>query len=351
MNIKTEKIQLPGHETWTLFQLENDQGMSVHFLNFGGIITNISVPDRNGDYKNVVLSYKNFEEYLENSGYLGALIGRVAGRIKQASFQIDGKEYKVEANEGEHHLHGGSQGFHQRLWQASSFENDGEIGVTLSCLSPGMEGGYPGTLKVEVTYRLTNKNQLVIDYAAETSQTTVLTLTNHSYFNLSGHPDTTVHHHTLRLNSARFAELDEELIPTGEWLNLKETPFGFQNQRKLSSSLSYETPQQIVVNGGIDHYFLFDGYNKPDILLKDEKSGRTLEIETDQPGAVIYTSNNLPAGKDLAKGQTKKHGGICIETQSYPASLHNSGFPEIVLTPEQPYHKRTLFKFGTETTQ
>ncbi|CDQ20128.1 aldose 1-epimerase [Halobacillus karajensis] len=351
MNRKTKEIQVPGQETWNLFQLENDQGMSVHFLNFGGIITNISVPDRKGDSKNVVLCYKNFAEYVENPGYLGALIGRVAGRIQRASFQLEGKEYRVEANEGEHHLHGGKKGFHQQLWNASPFEDDGEIGVTLSHKSFDGEGGYPGTIDVAVTYTLTHDNCLIIDYFAETDQTTVLTLTNHSYFNLSGQADTTVHDHTLRLNSSCFAELDEELIPTGEWINLNETPFNFRKQRLLGSSLSYETTQQRVANGGLDHFFLLDGEEKPDIRLEDETSGRTLEVETDQPGVVVYTSNNLPEGKALVEGKTRKHSGICIETQSSPASLHEEGFPEIVLSPDEPYHRRTVFKFGIGATQ
>ncbi|MGM0855222.1 MAG: aldose epimerase family protein [Bacillota bacterium] len=351
MKVKSKEIQVPGQETWTLFHLENDQGMSVHFLNFGGIITNISVPDWNGDSKNVVLSYKNFEEYVQNPGYLGALIGRVAGRIKQASFQLEGKEYQIEANEGEHHLHGGEKGFHRQLWEASPFENDGEVGVTLSHKSSDGEGGYPGAIDVAVTYTLTYDNRLIIDYFAETDQTTVLTLTNHSYFNLSGQADTTIHDHTLRLNSSRFAELDEELIPTGEWINLNETPFNFKKQRLLGSSFSYETTQQRAANGGLDHFFLLDGEGKPDIRLEEETSRRTLEVETDQPGVVIYTSNNLPEGKPLAEGKTRKYSGVCIETQSSPASLHEVGFTEIVLSPEEPYHSRTVFKFGIGAAQ
>ncbi len=347
MNMETQEIQVPGQRTWTLFQLENDQGMSVHFLNYGGIITNISVPDRNGNSKNVVLSYEDFEDYIENPGFLGALIGRVAGRIKNASFQIEGREYVVEANEGEHHLHGGERGFHQCLWEASPFERDREIGVKLSHKSLEGEGGYPGAIHVEVTYILTNDNQLIIDYFAETDRKTVLTMTNHCYFNLSGKADHTVHHHSLLLNSSRFAELDNQLIPTGKWIDVTDTPFDFRQNRKLGSSFSYETAQQRAANGGIDHFFLLDGERKPAIRLEDAKAGRTLEVETDQPGIVIYTSNNLPEGKNLSEGKTMTHSGICIETQSSPASLHETGFPDIFLTPGKPYHRRTLFKFGT----
>ncbi|SEA33660.1 aldose 1-epimerase [Thalassobacillus cyri] len=348
MKLETKDIPIPGESPWTLFHLENNQGMVVQLLNYGGIITNLSVPDRNGERSNVVLGYDNYEEYKENPGFLGALIGRVAGRIRNARFQIEGQEYQVEANEEPHHLHGGEHGFHQVLWEASPFEREGEIGVKLSHKSPDGEGGYPGTLNVDVSYILTNDNELVIDYLAETDQKTIVTLTNHSYFNLSGMIDQTVHDHTLFLDSSCFAELDQQLIPTGEWADVTGTSFDYRQKRKLSESFSFDTPHQQVANGGIDHFFLLNRKGKPAIKLEDTRSGRTLEVETDQPGAVIYTSNNLSEGKKLLEGKTRKHAGICIETQSSPASLHDRGFPEIILTPDEPYHKRTVFTFGIQ---
>ncbi|MCP3740745.1 aldose epimerase family protein [Rossellomorea sp. BNER] len=345
MHIDTQTVQVHGQSPWTLYRLKNDHGMNVDFFNYGGIITKILVPDRNGSFENVVLGYENYEDYVENRGFLGALIGRVAGRIKNATFEIDGKMYQLDKNEGEHHLHGGKNGFHQALWEATPFQSDEKVGVKLTHHSKDGEEGYPGNVIVEVTYSLTNDNQFVIDYQANTDQITPLTLTNHSYFNLSGNAKRTIHDHQVSLDSSQLVELDHQLIPTGKWMCVSGTTYDFRKKRKLREGFTYKAQQHEVANGGYDHYFLFDKKAEHDIVLEDQEAGRSMTIQTDQPGVVMYTSNILPEGMSLSEGETRKYAGICLETQSSPASLHDKGFPNVLVTPDTPYHKQTVFTF------
>ena len=336
------------NDSWKLFVLRNDNGMEVHVLNVGAVITKVLVPDKNGKFENVVLGYKNYEDYEMDSNYLGAIIGRVSGRIKGAQFSLNGKLYELEMNDGLNHLHGGSYGFHQVMWQGVTFESNDGVGVTLSYLSCGGENGYPGNVKVDVTYTLTNDNELIMDYWAHTDETTPLTLTNHSYFNLTGNLRDTVHEHHVIINSSQFLELNESLIPTGKLINVENTPFDFRNGRKLSDGITSGDGQTKIAGGGFDHYFIYDHQSREKVLISEESSGRTLTIETNQPGMIMYTSNNLEEGWELAEGLSKKYMGVCFETQASPISLHAKGFPSVILREGDKYQKRTIFRFGVE---
>ncbi|MFD2759753.1 aldose epimerase family protein [Lentibacillus juripiscarius] len=345
MNIKEENL----NDTWTVYVLKSDQGMEVHVLNYGGVITKIMTPDRNGKIENVVLGYRNTDDYVSNPHFLGATIGRVAGRIKNASLSIDGKLYKLEANDGRNHLHSGTNGFHHVIWDAEPFELDDSVGVKLRYFSQDGENGYPGNVKVAVTYTLTNDNELVLDYWAYTDQTTPLALTNHSYFNLSGNLRDTVHGHQVTVDSQQFVELDAELIATGKRVNVEETSFDFRQGRKLEDGIIAGNKQNKIVGNGYDHYFIFNDHNKEEsVTVKDESSGRVLTIETDQPGMVMYTANNLEAGLALLEGASKKYLGVCFETQASPASLHEKDFPGVMLEGGEEYQKQTVFRFGAE---
>lgn len=331
---------------WKLFILENDHGMQVHFLNFGGIITKILVPDRNGQFENVVLGYKNVYNYQMDSGFLGAIVGPVAGRIAGASFELDGKTYELEKNDGSNHLHGGTVGFHRVLWDAQPFESHHEVGVKLIYHRKDGEGGYPGNLKVTVTYSLNNLNQLKVDYCASTDNKTPVTLTNHAYFNLTGDIEDTISDHEVHMNSHYYLELDEERIPTGQVLDVRGTTFDFTGGRKLIDGIDSELKQHILVDNGYDHYFLFANEKAGTVKVKDEKSGRVLVITTDQPGMVMYTANNLEEGLELTEGKSRKYVGVCFETQGPPASLHYPDLPSIVLDEGEIYRKQTVFSFG-----
>lgn len=335
-------------EKWQEFTLINDQGMSVSALDYGGIITKILAPDRNGNMENIVLRYKNYADYETNPNYFGALIGRVAGRIQYASFELNGKKYTLEKNDSDNHLHGGSTGFHQVIWNAEPFQTNDTAGLKLAHKSSDGEGRYPGNAAIEVTYTLNNDNQFIIDYSAVSDKTTPLTLTNHSYFNLSGNFKSTVHQHHVTMDSREFVELDEELIPTGRLIDVSGTSFDFRNGRLLEDGFKDNFKQNKIAGGGYDHNFIFDKMQEKDVIVYEKQSGRVLAINTDQPGMVMYTSNGLEEGLELAEGSSGKHLGVCFETQASPASLHHEGFPSVILKADEAYNKRTIFSFGVE---
>ncbi len=332
---------------WKEYSLYNNNGMSVTVLNYGGVITRIMVPDKHGKIENVVLGYEDFRDYENDSNFFGAIIGRVAGRVKGASFELEGKKYYLETNEGKHHLHGGTKGFHNKLWETKSFQTETEVGLTLSCMSPHDEAGYPGNIKVSVTYTLKADNDFLIEYEAYSDQTTVLTLTNHTYFNLSGNLKQSTHQHEVTMDSKHFAELDNELIPTGNKLDVAGTPFDFRKGCKLAMGIEQGNWQNTIVGHGYDHYFIFNPKKEKKVSVVEKSSGRLLKIETDQPGMVMYTSNNLPEGLKLLEGESKKYLGVCFETQASPASLHHEGFPSVLLEADKKYSKKTLFHFET----
>lgn len=338
------------HKKWKLFTLTNKHGMRVSILNFGGILTDISVMNKQGVLENVVLGFKDVADYEHNPNYIGALIGPVAGRIENSNFQLGGKKFSLEANEGPHHLHGGSGGFHQVVWQATSFQTTEKVGVRLTHFRPDGEGGYHGNLDVSVTYTVTNDNELIIDYEAESDQTTALTLTNHSYFNLSGHRATPVHDHHITMNSKQFIELDQALLPTGRKRDVSQTPFDFRKGRKIVDKIESVDEQNKRVDHGYDHYFIFSKADQNRVIVKEATSGRVLTITTDQPGMVMYTANGLPDDIDIetVEHEQGKYMGICFETQAAPASLHHDGFPSVELPAGETYAKQTVFSFHSE---
>ena len=342
MNINEQSIL----GKWKEFILTNDHGMSVSMLDFGGIITKICVPDREGNVENVVLGYKDYKNYEDNPNFFGALIGRVGGRIQDASFEVDGIKYPLETNDGNNHLHGGSSGFHHVIWDAQSFQTDNTVGLMLTHTSLDGAGGYPGNVAATVTYTLNNDNELILDYAANTDKTTPLTMTNHSYFNLSGNLKDTVQHHNVTMNSSYFVELDHALIPTGRKIDVSNTTFDFLNGRMLEDGFVTNSKQHLIADHGYDHYFIFDKEGK--VVVHEENAGRRLTVRTEQPGMVMYTANGLDDRLELAEGLSRKHLGVCFETQSSPASLHNDGFPSVMLKDEDTYNKRTIFSFDVE---
>ncbi|TFJ93077.1 aldose epimerase family protein [Lentibacillus salicampi] len=308
MNVTSEQLQTG----WEQFKFSNDNDMQVSVLNYGGIITEILVPDKSGRRENVVLSYKDFEDYKNDPNFFGAIIGRVAGRIQDASFTLGGNTYNLEANDGENCLHSGSAAFHSVIWDAEPFQTDEQAGVKLTHTSPDAEGGFPGTVDVTVTYTLNNRNQLMIDYEAISDKTTALALTNHTYFNLSGNLRETIKHHNVTMNSSRFAELDKNLIPTSNLLDVSGSPFDFREVKKLAVGIESGIEQNTFAGDGFDHYFLFDQENG-NITVKEENSDRVMQIETNQPGTIMYSGNNLGEGLALKEGPSRKNLGGCFE--------------------------------------
>lgn len=328
------------------YELKNDRGISVTVLEYGCIINKIIVPDKNGKAENIVLGYDNLDGYLHGVPYFGAIIGRVAGRIAGASFELDGKTYKLSANENRNHLHGGFKGFNAAIWDSTPIEQDGAVGVRFTYTSSDGEEGYPGNLNATVTYLLTNEQELKLSYQAHTDKKTIVTMTNHAYFNLSGDIKRDVRGHKLQIPSNRVLELGRETLPTGKTFDVTGTAFDFRNGRKIEDGTVSDHPQNVLVGNGYDHAFLLPETEKP-IRLKDEESGRVLTVETDQPCVVVYTCNTM--GNDTYEIRGRKpcdYLAVCLETQGVPDAIHHPEYPSVILEPGETYRAHTKWIFG-----
>lgn len=327
------------------FTLQNTQGMKVTCITLGCIITEVLTPNKAGEFENVVLGFDDVNNYIENSPYFGAVVGRVAGRISNGSFDLDGETYTLPKNENANHLHGGPEGFDRKLWDAEIVERENEIGVEFSYLSKDGEAGYPGNLSVKVTYLLNNQNELFITYTATTDKKTLVNLTNHTYFNLSGDVKTDILSHKLKLKSKQFLELSEQLIPTGAFLDTEDTPFDFTKGKTIQEGITADHDQVKLVGQGIDHPFVLEENHNQEITLLDEKSGRKLIVETDEQSVVVYTSNMMDDSFQIRDVQSKKYLGICLETQGLPDSIHHSEFSPCILDVEDEYKTTTKYTF------
>lgn len=348
---------LPDGRPVTLYELTNANGVVVRVMNYGGTVQAIEVPDRERVLADVVLGYDDLEGYLEQTSYFGTIIGRYGNRIGGARFELDGKSYPLAANNGPNHLHGGEKGFDKVLWSAKPIENSDAVGVTLTYGSVDGEEGYPGALSVEVDYRLTDRDELVIDYRATTDKTTIVNLTNHSYFNLSGAAD--ILDHELWIDADRFTPVDDTLIPTGSLREVADTPFDFRYPMAIGSRIEQEN-EQLGFGAGYDHNYVLrrpviaerptaDGGEPLPILAAraiDPKTGRILEVHTTEPGLQFYTGNWL-AGPGKAGQIYGRRSGFCLETQHFPDSPNKPDFPSTVLRPGEQYRSRTIYRFST----
>lgn len=334
--------------------LTNDSGVTVKFLTLGGIITDITVPDRSGKSANVVLGYGSFDDYQqkERKNFFGALIGRYAGRIGNARFGIDGQEVRLEPNDGPNALHGGGKiGFESRIWNARTFSQDGGIvGAVLSYTSPAGEQGFPGTLKVDVTYRLLPDNAFRIDYAATTDAPTALNLTNHSYFNLAGAGSGSVGNQRLQIFGSRYVATDRGGIPTGELPPVANTPLDFSAPTPLNTHWDVHTPPMTPM-GGFNHSWLFDkpvGEMGAAAVLEDPASGRRMEVFTTEPSMQVYTGDYID-GKDAgAQGVVyKPRDGVALETQHLSDAPNKLEFASTILRPGETFQSATVFRFST----
>lgn len=328
-------------ECWTL---DNHNGMTAEILTYGGILRTLTVPSPTGP-RDVVLGLDTVADYEANPGpHLGALVGRVAGRIKDAFFTLGGKEYRLTANAAPNCLHGGERGYAKRVWQAGAV--DGRL--VLTYFSPDGEEHFPGNLKVKVVYALTADNALTIEYFAETDAETIVNLTNHSYFNLSGHGAGSVGNHTAQFFADYITENGPGKVPSGAIVGVGGTPFDLREPRALAPGLGGGHPQ-IAAAGGYDHNFVLksrlDGVLETAAVI--EADGLRMECETTQPGVQFYTANflDVPRGKDGAAYGV--HSGLCLETQGWPDAVHHPDFPSPVLKPGEVYHHLTVYRFSS----
>jgi len=329
-----------------LFTFRNANGIELKATNYGGIITSIVAPDRDGKPGDIVLGFDTLDGYLKDSPYFGALVGRYGNRIAKGRFTLDGKTYTLAVNNGPNHLHGGIKGFDKVIWTAEPLT--GKNGVAFSRRSPDGEEGYPGNLDVRVTYELTDRNELVITYHATTDKATPVNLTNHSYFNLAGGGD--VLGHQLMIAADRYTPVDSTLIPTGVLAPVQGTPFDFRQSTAIGARIE-QPNEQLKNGGGYDHNWVLNRSGAGRQLaarVVEPKSGRTLEVSTTEPGLQFYSGNFLD-GTITGKGGNvyQRRNGLCLETQHFPDSPNQPGFPSTILRPGASYDSQTVFTFGT----
>jgi aldose 1-epimerase len=329
----------------TRYDLTSANGMLVSILNYGGAITQLHVPDRNGNPGDVVLGFDSLPGYLQsNNPYIGALVGRYGNRIANAKFVLDGKTYSLAANNGKNSLHGGLRGFDKKIWKATTSQTDSTASLKLEYFSKDGEEGFPGNLLVTVIYTLTMNNELKIEYAGETDKPTPINLTNHSYFNLSAGKDSTQLGQEILLNADRYTVVNEQLIPTGSLALVKGTPMDFTQSKKMGTDIG-------KVRGGYDHNYVLNKKGNELSLaatVYDPPSGRVMEMFTTEPGVQFYTGNFLD-GTLIGKRSIRyvQHSGFCLEAQHFPDSPNQPSFPNCILRPGETYHQLTVYKFST----
>ena len=323
--------------------------MMISFTDFGANIVSIVVPDRDGSFADVALGFKNIKGYEENNPGFGSLIGRCANRIGGAKFELNGKVYEIQKNEGENNLHGGTPAYNKLMYEAEVFEEEHMISIEFSRLSPDMEQGFPGNLDITVTYSLTENNELVIEYYAVSDKDTIVNLTNHSYFNLSGHNSGSIVDHRVWIKSEQFTPTADDLIPTGEFRDVQDTPMDFRILKRIGDNID-DDYGPLTQAGGYDHNYV-NNISGDEVVkvaeLGDDSTGRIMEVFTDKPGLQFYTSNMLNPVENGKDGATYgKRAGVCFETQYFPNACNTKAFPSSVLKAGEEYEFVTIYKFS-----
>ncbi len=340
-----------GETAVDLYTLTNAHGIEVRIMTYGAALVSVKTPDRDGRLQNIILGFDSLQPYLAGVPYFGATVGRFANRIAKGRFVLDGKPYALPVNDGPNSLHGGPQGFDKRVWKAEPAPGEHVSAVQLTYVSAAGEAGYPGELSAQAVYRLTDDDQLVIEYSATTTAPTPVNLANHAYFNLSGDPASTILEHVLTINADSFTPVDETLIPTGELRLVAGTPFDFRRPQAIGSRIGADD-EQLRLGHGYDHNWVLrqvTGHRlRSAAVLSDPKSGRSVEVATTQPGLQFYSGNFLD-GKPVAQATGFPYrAGLCLETQHFPDSPNQPAFPGTILHPGERYLEMTVLTFRVQ---
>jgi aldose 1-epimerase len=335
-----------GKEVY-MYTLKNRNGMTAEIINYGATVVSLFAPDKNGKFADVILGYDSLQSYENGTSYFGAIVGRYGNRIGKGKFTLEGKSYQLTINNGENHLHGGTIGFNKKLWSTDSYDGHS---LKMTLVSPDGDQGYPGTLTINVTYSLTDNNELKIDYSATTDKPTILNPTNHCYFNLTGNLENTILNQVLMINADKYTPIDSEFITTGEIAKVAGTPMDFRNPTPIGERINDNFIQ--LKNGkGYDHNWVLNDYNgkvREAATVYDPSSGRELEVLTDQPGVQFYSGNFLD-GSEIGKGgiHYQHRTGMCLETQHFPDSPNKKNFPSVELKPGEKFNSTTIYRFTT----
>lgn len=340
---------LPSGDSVHLFTLTNGRGVELRLIDYGGLVISLKTKDRTGALADIVLGYDSLDGYLRSTPYFGALVGRYANRIAKGRFTLDGATYTLATNNGLNALHGGLKGFDKVVWRAAPKDDSTGVGVVLSYTSKDGEEGYPGTVNVRVTYTLTDRNAFAIDYLATADKATPINLTQHSYFNLAGDGAGDVLGHVVAIDADRYAPVDTTLIPMGALEDVAGTPFDFRRGAAIGDHIG-DAREQLKRAGGYDHNFVLNRTGpglQHAARVVEPKSGRTLDVETTEPGIQFYTGNFLD-GTITGKGGHvyQRRSGFCLETQHFPDSPNQPSFPSTILRPGAEYRSRTVYTFG-----
>lgn len=339
---------LPDGTAIEKITLTNAEGDSVSAITYGGIITSINVRDRDGKRDDVVLGHDTLADYLKDGSYFGALIGRYGNRIGNAQFKLDGKTYKLAANNGKNSLHGGLKGFDKQVWHAEPFENADNAGVKLTYVSADGEEGFPGTLTTSVTYTFNDRGELSLDYEATTDKPTVVNLTNHSYFNIGGDGSGDVLDQVLTINADKYTPVDSTLIPTGKLAGVEGTPLDFRAGVAIGARIN--DPDIIKLARGYDHNFVINRTGEGEVKaaeVYDPTSGRVMEVRTTEPGVQLYVANHQDGNVGKSGHIYNQYNAVCLETQHYPDSPNKPDFPGTTLKPGETYKSHTVYAFST----
>jgi aldose 1-epimerase len=346
MNITSEPyVTTPDGQQITLYTLTNDHNISVKIINFGATVISIETPDKDGKIGNILIAYNKPEEYLDNIYYLGATVGRVCNRIKNAKFQLGGRQVNVDANlDRKHIIHGGKEGFSHKVWKANIIRDSIQPVLSMSYISPDGEAGFPGELQTTVLFTLNNKNELITEYKAHTSKETVINLTNHAYFNLEG--SDTISNHEIKVNASTFLPMTPNGFPTGKIEEVDGTAFDLREFKKFENLHDYEE-EQIKLFEGYDHNLIVDE-SKDDFVaeVKELNSGRVLKVYSTEPGVQLYTANSIHE-EPTEFTSFKQHCAFCLETQHFPNTPNVGYFPSIVIKPGDKFKSKTTLKFET----
>ncbi|AFN73276.1 Aldose 1-epimerase [Melioribacter roseus P3M-2] len=332
-----------------LYTMKNSNGMTVKLTNYGATLVSIVTPDKDGNFADIIAGFDSLSGYVNDNSFIGVTVGRYANRIGKGKFKIDDREYQLTINDGNNHLHGGVKGFHKLVWDSEIVTDDTSSYVVMKLHSPDGYEGYPGNVDVKVKFSLNDNNDLIIEYAGTTDKPTILNLTNHAYYNLSGNFENTILDHILTINADNFTPIDSELIPTGEIASVENTPMDFRKPTAVGARIN-EDYIQLKYGKGYDHNWAlneYDGNVRKAVTLSDPKSGRVLEIFTDQPGMQFYSGNFLN-GTITGKGGIKYNyrTALCLEPQFFPDSPNKDNFDSPLLKPGEIYRQTTVYRFG-----